>query len=79
MEKNSYDPNKSYRWQPDTEFKLTGAEFGIVLNSLRAIIMTEEAQRILLANEANKIVENILYKGVESGDVTEAKDEQPSK
>ena len=63
----SYDPNKKYTWTPDDSFILSGGEFGLVLNALRSVLNTPEAARILIANEANKIVEGALQRAVESG------------
>lgn len=68
---NSYDPNKKYGWTPEDQFVMSGQEFGIVLNALRAVLNTQEAARILLANEANKAIEGVLSRGVESGMVKE--------
>lgn len=76
MAKVTYDPNKRYRWTPTDEFTVSGAEFGIVLNALRAILSTPEAQQILLAERANDIIENALAKAVEAGRVKEAEDEE---
>jgi hypothetical protein len=73
-EKVTYDPNKKYRWQPSDNMVISGSEFGLLLNSLRAIMGTPEAQQILLANEANKIVENILSRNVENGIIKESQD-----
>jgi|TARA_R110000868_G_scaffold259093_3_gene516820 hypothetical protein len=70
--KLTYDPNKKYVWTPETQFILSGGEFGAVLNTLRAILNTQEAARILMANQTNTIVEEILAKAVENGDVKEA-------
>ena len=75
MEKLNYDPNKKYSWTPDDSFIFSGAEFGILLNSFRAILSTQDAQRILLADKANDIVENALAKAVEAGIVKEAPDD----
>lgn len=72
----NYDPNKRYRWSAETKFEITGAEFGIVLNGLRAILSTPEAQQVLLADKANEIIENALAKAVEAGTVKEAEDEK---
>lgn len=72
---NSYDPNKKYGWTPDDQFVMSGQEFGIVLNALRAVLNTQEAAKILLANEANKAVEGVLAKGVEAGIVKEITEE----
>jgi hypothetical protein len=73
MEKiTSYDPNKKYTWTPEDKFELSGSEFGLILNTLRAVLNTEEAARILLANQANNVVEGILAQAVEAGVVKEA-------
>jgi hypothetical protein len=77
MEKISYDPNKKYTWTPDDQFVISGGEFGLILNTLRAVLNTPEAARILLANKANDVVEAVLARGVESGIVTEAPEEGP--
>lgn len=79
-EKITYDPSKRYTWTPATEFTLTGEQFGLILNSLRGVISTPEAARILLAAQANDSLEAVLAKAVESGDVVEAPaEEQQSK
>jgi len=75
MEKITYDPNKKYSWTPEDSFTLSGGEFGVILNTLRAILSTQEASKILLANQANTIVEATLAKAVEDGIVKEALEE----
>ena len=70
----SYDPNKKYTWTPEDSFILSGGEFGLVLNALRSVLNTQEAARILIANEANKIVEGALQRAVESGVAKEAEE-----
>jgi hypothetical protein len=71
----TFDPSKKYTWKLDSEFSLSGNDFGILLNSLRAILSTEEAQRVLLADKASQIMEGVLAKAVENGDVVEASEE----
>ena len=75
MEKITYDPSKKYSWTPEDTFTLSGAEFGLVLNALRAILNSQEAARILIANQANTTIEEILGKAVEAGVVKEAAEE----
>ena len=74
-----YDPNKRYTWQPEDKFELSGREFGLILNTLRAILNTEEAAKILLAQQANAMIEASLARGVEEGIVKEAIEELDSK
>lgn len=76
MEKITYDPNKKYTWTPEDSFILSGAEFGLILNTLRAVLNTPEAARILLANQANTVIEGTLARAVEDGIVKEAPEEQ---
>jgi hypothetical protein len=71
QETPTFDPSKKYTWAIDSEFTLSGNDFGILLNSLRAILSTEEAQRILLAEKASQIMEATLAEAVENGSVVE--------
>ena len=73
----TYDPNKRYTWTPTDKFELSGAEFGLILNALRAILSSEEAGKILLANQANEAVERALAAAVEADVVKEAPETQP--
>ena len=57
-----YDPNKRYSWGPEDKFELSGREFGLILNTLRAILNTEEAAKIILAQQANAAIEAVMAK-----------------
>jgi len=70
----TYDPNKRYTWTPTDKFELSGAEFGLILNAFRALLATEEAGRVLLANQANEAVERALAAAVEADIVKEVSD-----
>lgn len=72
----AYDPNKRYTWTPENEFTFSGAEFGLLLNTFRAILNTPEAARVLMAQQANVVIESILAKAVEAGKVQEAPEEE---
>ena len=74
-----YDPNKRYSWGPEDKFELSGREFGLILNTLRAILNTEEASKIILAQQANAAIEAVMAKGVEADIVKEAIEEVSSK
>jgi hypothetical protein len=74
-----YDPNKRYSWSPEDKFELSGREFGLILNTLRSILNTEEAARIILAQQANAAIEAVMAKGVEADIVKEAIEELDSK
>jgi len=74
----SYDRNKAYKWTPNDEFLLSGAEFGTILNAFRAVLSTQEAQKIMMVERANEAIENVLARAVESGQVVESTEENSS-
>ena len=77
-EVSSYDPNKKYKWGPTDEFTISGGDFGLILNSLRAILSTQEASRILLASDAHTAIEKIMAQNVASGVIKEVVDNVPN-
>lgn len=66
-----FDPTKKYAWSPETNFTISGNDFGLLLNTLRSITSTKEAQTILLAHEAGDVLEKTLAHGVETGKIVE--------
>jgi hypothetical protein len=70
----TYNPNKKYTWSQEDVFTLSGQEFGLVLNTLRAIVNTPEAATILLAAEASKGIESVMARAVEANIVKEVVD-----
>jgi len=66
-----YNPEKMYSWNPDETFNISGREFGLILNTIRTILSTEQAQHILLANKTNEILEKIMEENVKSGKIIE--------
>jgi hypothetical protein len=70
-----YDPNKNYTWTQDTEFVLSGGEFGAVLNAIRAALSTKEAQTIIALERASLFVEKALAEAVMEGKVKEKEQE----
>ena len=67
----TFDPQKQYRWEPSTEFKLNGGEFAVLLNALRAYLSTEDSQIVLAADRASKALEDQLRQAVEDGRAVE--------
>ncbi len=57
-----YDPNKRYTWTPEDKFELTGQEFGLILNTIRSYLMSEDAARYNLMLQTNEVIENIMAK-----------------
>jgi hypothetical protein len=66
-----FDPSKKYTWSQDAKFTIDGNDFGMLLNTLRAITGTKEAQTILLAHDAGDVLEKTLADAVEAGIVVE--------
>jgi hypothetical protein len=71
-----YDPEKRYSWNPEDTFTLSGKEFGLLLNTVRAYLASEEAARFQLMIQSNHAIEEILKRAVESDIVVEAPEEQ---
>ena len=67
----TYDPTKNYTWNPDTKFVLSGQDLGLILNTLRGILATQEATNAIMAYEANKRIESLVAKSVEDGSIYE--------
>lgn len=72
----TYDPKGQYTWKGDDQFILTGHEFNFVLNSLRKILLSEQAQNVFLAEKSNEVLEKILAKAVQEGKVKEVEKEK---
>lgn len=72
----SFDPTKNYTWAPDSKFELKGSEFALILNTIRTILSTQDAQKILMASASHDVLETALGKAVENGVATEKLDKQ---
>jgi hypothetical protein len=72
QEAPKFDPNKKYTWAGDVSIVVSGAEFGAILNALRGVTSTQEAQALFLAAETADKVEGILARNVENGIIVEA-------
>ena len=73
-----FDPNKKYTWDMNAQFVLDGGNFGMLLNAMRAVINTKEAQTILLAKQAGDVLEETLAAAVEAGVVVELPENKSS-
>jgi len=63
----TFDPNKRYTWPHDVELTITGGEFGVMLNAIRAI-----AEATGIAQTAAQVIEDALVRNVEAGVIKEA-------
>ena len=66
-----YDHNKRYTWTPEDTFTLSGAEFGLILNTVRAYLASEEAARFQLMVQSNEVIEKVMAKAVEADIIKE--------
>ena len=73
-----FDPTKKYTWEKNSQFVLDGEQFGMLLNALRAVVNTKEAQTILLAKQAGDVLEETLAAAVEAGVVVELPENKSS-
>lgn len=73
-----YDTNKRYTWTPEDTFTLTGAEFGLVLNTVRAYLASEEAARFQLMVQTNDAIEKVMSRAVEADIVKEVEEPKPT-
>ena len=74
-----YDPNKRYTWTPEDTFTLSGQQFGLILNTVRSYLSSEEAARFQLMMQANEVIEKLMIEGVEADIVKEVIEEVSSK
>ncbi len=71
-----FDPTKNYKWEPDAEFVLSGAEFDLLYKALRGNLQTPEFVAHVNQYEALKLVEKTFISGVEAGVITEMEIEE---
>lgn len=65
-----YNPQKSYGWEVETPFVLTGAEFGMIYNTL-----LKKKSELLMQLDVLNVLEGKLRLAVETGAAKEV--EQP--
>jgi hypothetical protein len=70
----TFDPNKKYKWTPETTFTMNGQQFAQVLNTLRGILTTDLAQVLFASQGASEALENMLKSAVEDGRAIEMED-----
>jgi hypothetical protein len=70
----TFDPSKKYTWSNDTKFTLSGNEFGVLLNTVRALLSTREAQVVLMASQASDALDMIMADQVAKGNVVEVQE-----
>ena len=68
----TYNPNLRYTWTPEDVFEISGQDFGLILNTVRAYLSSEEAARFQLMVKANEVIEKLMIAGVEADIIKEA-------
>ena len=69
-----FDPRKKYTWSSDTTFTLSGNQFGMLLNTVRAVLSTREAQIVMMAAESSDVLDGIMAEYVAKGAITEVQE-----
>ena len=67
----TYDPAKKYTWTPEDTFTMSGKDFGLILNTVRAYLSSEEAARFQLMIQTNEVIEKLMIQGVEADIIKE--------
>ena len=67
-----YDPNKRYTWGPDSKFEISGQDFGLILNTVRTFLASEEAGKYQLMMRTNEVIEKLMEEGVTADVIVEA-------
>lgn len=70
-----YDPEKLYTWKMDQIFSISGQEFGILLNTIRAKVNTPEALEYRRLFACNDVMEQVMARSVANGQAVERKEE----
>lgn len=63
---NTYDPTKTYKWEPNAEFTLNGQEYGFIYNSLLS-----KKRELLRDLDILNVLESKLRTAVENGSAHE--------
>ena len=67
-----YNPKLKYTWTPEDTFTMSGADFGLILNTVRSYLSSEEAARFQLMMKTNEVIEKLMIDGVEADIIKEA-------
>ena len=67
----TYDPAKKYTWTPEDTFTMSGQDFGLILNTVRSYLSSEEAARFQLMIQTNEVIEKLMIQGVEADIIKE--------
>jgi hypothetical protein len=66
-----YNPQSKYTWTKEDKFEMTGEQFGMILNSMRAIYSTGLVDAMMMIAEANGAIEAVMAEAVKNDIVKE--------
>ena len=78
----NYNPEKHYSWSNDDRIEISGRDFGLFLNTFRAILSNEHplpVPVVILADKSNEALEGIMAEYVEKGIIKEVEEEPKMK
>jgi len=76
--KNTFSPSKSYTWQPETKFPLSGNEFGMMYKYVLEFLTSPYSPSTTMKmSEVFAIIQSKLKVAVEAGEATELQKEEP--
>lgn len=70
--KQTFNPQKNYKWEPSDSFDITGQEFASLYHCLSQAMNTPGGSTVALTAEAYGVIIAILSRGVQNGTVEEA-------
>ena len=65
--KNTFDPQKQYKWENDDKITLTGSQFGGFVNVIQALAQTEIYQFSKAIDALGRVMSDVVKENVESG------------
>lgn len=65
----STEKNAPYVWKGDEKFEVTGQQFELLINTVRAHLSSPEAQKVMLFMQANDALNSIMEEGIKTGKI----------
>lgn len=74
--KPKFDPVKKYNWDPEAQFILNGRDFGLILNTFRLVLTSQQSQLLNMVDQAASRMDLALMRAVEEGIAREVPEPQ---
>jgi hypothetical protein len=72
----SYSSERSYKWDPQDVFEITGQQFAALYHALNQEVIEKGGAPIQMKYEAYNVVMELLRRGIEQGVIVEANTSQ---